>query len=437
MHKISKFVHFIEGSNTIHHSLNFRKFEIDQEIADYLRFILKNRSFYIDTRRIDERILTKLIQWKFVVDKNEDEELISNIVKSIETPKIKSLFLIITRNCNLRCSYCFYGNSNSMSLSKKISMEKNIATKAIDVFSDLFKGDEATITFYGGEPLLNFPVIKLSIKHAKKLYKEGRLGRQLKFLINTNGTLISEEFIELAIRENMEVQVSVDGFKEVHDSCRMTKKGQGSFNKVIHNIQRMINSGVNVVPMITVTENNMNELPSFIEWLCVHIKIKSYSMNILMTKTGNYKSDYPSRAAKAMWLTNEASSNYGVQDNYLVSQIERFSGPEISGYGCGAAGYKITVFPEGGIHTCQAVESSGIAFIGDLFTVKEGNETMQVWKERSRFKNESCLTCPIVGACDYGCAAASFHAYGNIMSKDLNHCQWIKSLFKIYALKNI
>jgi len=408
---------------------------VDKKTANYLKMLIKNQSFCIDMQKINRSVLTKLVQEKMIVNEQEDDRLITSIIKEFEMPEIQSLFLIVTRKCNLRCTYCFYSNNNSLSLSKAISMNENVAIKAIDTFSKLTKSNKATITFYGGEPLLNLPVINSSVKYARKLQEKGKLGEQLKFIVNTNGTLVNEEFIDLALKENIEVQISIDGFKETHDCCRVTRGGQGSFDKVIRNIKKMARLGVNVVPMITVTENNMDELPKFIEWLCVHTKIKTYNMNILMATTGDCRLDYPSRAAKAMWIANNISSKYGVYDNGFVSQVERFSGPKICGSGCGAIGRKITVFPEGEVHTCQALEKARIAFMGDLSTIEEDNEIMQIWRERSRFKNENCLKCPVLGACDYGCAAGSFHFHGSIMTNDPNHCQWIKSLFKMLTSK--
>jgi uncharacterized protein len=434
-YKLSKFAHFIGKENIIRHSLNFKLVKVDQKTADYLKMLIKNQSFHIDTQKIEKDILVRLMQEKMIVNELEDNHLVASIIKGFEMPEIQSLFLIVTRKCNLKCTYCFYNNNNSLSLSEKKSMNKNVAKKAIDTFSKLTKSDKATITFYGGEPLLNLPIISSSIKYARKLQGKGKLGEQLQFIVNTNGTLVNKEFIDLAIKEKIEVQISIDGFKETHDCCRITKSGQGSFDKVIRNIEKMSGVGISVVPMITVTENNMNELPKFVEWLCIHTKIKTYSMNLLMSTTGDCKSDYSGRAAGAMWLANDVSSKYGVHDDGFVSQVEGFSGPKICGSGCGATGHKITVFPEGEVHTCQALEKSKIAFMGNLSTIKEDNEIIQIWRKRSRFKNENCLQCPILGACNNGCAAGSFHSYGNIMNNDPNHCQWIKFLFKMWISK--
>lgn len=365
----------------------------------------------------------------------------ANTFEKLKIPQIQSLFLVITRKCNLNCVYCFYNNIRSQSLfDETISMDEGVAKKAIDTFSELMKNNKVTtdywqsVTFYGGEPLFNLPIINLAIDYIRELQKKGGLGKKVGLVVNTNGTLINEEFIKLALNENIEVQISIDGFKKTHDSCRITKDGKGSFDKVIYNIKKMAKLGVNVVPMITITENNINELPKFVEWLCVNIKIKRYGMNILMATTGNCKLDYPSRAAKAMWLANTMSLQYGVSDIVFVSQIERFSGPDICYAECGATGRKIAVFPKGEVHTCQALEKAKISFMGDLSTIKEDNEVLQVWRSRSKFKNINCLKCPILGSCNNGCAAGAFHFHGDIMANDPNHCQWIKSLFNIWML---
>ncbi|MFA7171522.1 MAG: radical SAM protein [Candidatus Paceibacterota bacterium] len=437
---LSDFAHLIgENTSLIWNSLRFKKIDIDCLTAQYLRSILKDKSRVIDRTKIDENIFFNLVEEKIIVKNGEDETTIRVARKQVGLPQIQSLFLITTRMCNLDCVYCFYNKDNSQSLKNKSeSMSEEIALRAIDVFAELSKDNQISagywqaVTFYGGEPLLNLPVIKAAIDYARLLQKEGKLYNQLEFIVNTNGTLVGKEFMDLAQRENLEVQISLDGFREIHDICRPTKNGQGSFDKALQSIKLMSEMGINVVPMITVTEANMEGLPKFITWLCTETKIKKYIMNLLMSTTGDTMPNYGKRAAEAMWQTHCASSVFGVYDNGFVSQLNKFFGPVISEQGCGANGRKITVFPEGETHTCQSLEKSEISLLGNLASIKNNNTSLKIWRNRSKFNNEKCLKCPMLGACDNGCAAGAFHSSGDIGAIDPNHCQWLKALFAIW-----
>ena len=161
-HKLSIFAHIIERNPlTVWHSLNFKKVIVDSKTAPYLGKVFSSQTKTINTSKIDEKVLSYLKEEGVIIEEEEDEELINEVRKQVGVPQVQSLFLIITRKCNLDCIYCFYNKENSQSLAKRSeSMSKEIAFQAIDTFSELTRENVITseywqaITFYGGEPLL-------------------------------------------------------------------------------------------------------------------------------------------------------------------------------------------------------------------------------------------------------------------------------------------
>lgn len=170
-----------------------------------------------------------------------------SVVKKIQHPsskhlktflerKVHSLTLQLTQNCNFRCRYCIYSEESSVgqrSHSQK-TMSWETAKKAVDFLLERsVDSPKIFIGFYGGEPLLEFSMIKRIIEYASIRF----FGKELKFSITTNGTLINEEMIDYFQEHEVGVMISLDGPKEINDINRVFKDGSGTFDAVIDNIK--------------------------------------------------------------------------------------------------------------------------------------------------------------------------------------------------------
>lgn len=162
-----------------------------------------------------------------------------------DLPTIKSelnsqrclLTLEISQQCNMRCRYCIY--SDKYYYTRKHSpkyMNFDIARKAIDQFlGQSLEAEHSAIGFYGGEPLLNFELIKACVEYVNRVAG----GRGLSYNITTNGTLLNGSRVEFLIENNFSITVSLDGPKEIHDRNRIYKNGRGSYNTVIANLRQI------------------------------------------------------------------------------------------------------------------------------------------------------------------------------------------------------
>ena len=157
---------------------------------------------------------------------------------------LKEFLLEVTTSCNLRCKYCIYSQnypSNREHGYKLISCQQ--AFKAVNLYLDLCEKAKAynpnikpMIGFYGGEPLLNFPVIKAVIN---KIYENEEL-KDVQFTITTNGLLLDEEKINFLVKNNVVVLFSLDGPKSQHNRNRVDISGKGTFDLAMENINRYI-----------------------------------------------------------------------------------------------------------------------------------------------------------------------------------------------------
>lgn len=164
------------------------------------------------------------------------EHPMSDYIEDILDSSIESINLQVTQNCNLRCDYCPYtGNyyTNRTHCNKKMSLE--LALKGIDfLFEHSRDVSNINISFYGGEPLLEFETLKRCILYARKKFRE----QSLSFSITTNGTLLNDEIMDFFVEHNILLTISLDGPKEIHDRFRVFANGKGSFDIVLNNLYR-------------------------------------------------------------------------------------------------------------------------------------------------------------------------------------------------------
>lgn len=150
--------------------------------------------------------------------------------------KVKKITLQLTQNCNFRCKYCVYTEKpNSLQRTHSANrMSWKTAKEAVDfLWSHSVDSPDVNIGLYGGEPLLEFKLIKKIVKYSKKLY----FGKNLSFNITTNGTLLTSEIINFLKMNDVSLMISLDGPKEINDKNRVFKNGLGTYDAVMKNLQ--------------------------------------------------------------------------------------------------------------------------------------------------------------------------------------------------------
>ena len=202
--------------------------------------------------------------WSFSVpSKEEFTELVRGHCQQI--------VLELTEICNLRCEYCIYNEHHPdyRGYSNKC-MSFEIAKKSIDLILNTYEGKEFALTFYGGEPLANFPLLKECIEYAKRTYPNIKLS----YSFTTNLTLLTSEMVEyFKTLEDIDILCSLDGPKEVHDKYRKYINGNGTFDKAIRNfrilqeefydIKKKRNLLINCVMVPPYTKKKLKELYMF------------------------------------------------------------------------------------------------------------------------------------------------------------------------------
>lgn len=146
-------------------------------------------------------------------------------------PRIVSLTLNVVSTCNLKCIYCWNKGGIYGRRQREKRMSEETALRAIDLaLRNSREGDDLLVDFYGGEPLLNFAVLKTAMNHCKRIQNES--ARSFSFKVTTNGTLLDEEILRFFDKMGVSLGISIDGTKKVHNRNRPFPDGTGSWNRI-------------------------------------------------------------------------------------------------------------------------------------------------------------------------------------------------------------
>lgn len=201
------------------------EFEVLQKIEQTGKFSGKN-----DLKRLTDRGLLK----ESIVKKIEHPDSLD--LKYFSEHKINDLILQVTQQCNLRCKYCSYSGLYKNRIHSSERMDFTIAKKAIDLYIKRSReAEKLCLSFYGGEPLLEYPLIQKCVSYILEIKGE----QPIRFVLTTNGTLLTEEKFEFFIKNNFSIMVSLDGEKESHDVNRKFMSGTGSFDTVMENLEKL------------------------------------------------------------------------------------------------------------------------------------------------------------------------------------------------------
>ena len=150
---------------------------------------------------------------------------------------VKALCLHVAHTCNLNCSYCFASQGKYHGDRALMSLE--VGKRALDfLIENSGTRHNLEVDFFGGEPLMNWDMIKELVAYARK--REVETGKKFRFTLTTNGVLVDEDVIEFSNREMSNVVLSLDGRKEIHDAYRVDYAGNGSWEKIVPKFQRFV-----------------------------------------------------------------------------------------------------------------------------------------------------------------------------------------------------
>lgn len=343
----------------------------------------------------------------------------ANSLKEKTSGVVKALCLHIAHTCNLNCSYCFASQGKYQGERGLMSLE--VGKRALDFLIENSKGRRnLEVDFFGGEPLMNFDVVKELVAYARKREKEA--GKNFRFTLTTNGVLIDDDVIDFANREMSNVVLSLDGRKEVHDRFRVDYNGNGSWEKIVPKFQKMVSArgGKNYYMRGTFTHHNPDFVKDIEEML--RLGFTELSMEPVVCAPDDpsalTKEDLPivlEQYEKLAELMQERR-NAGKPFTFYHYMIDLKGGPCIYKRvsGCGSGTEYMAVTPWGDLYPCHQFVGDEKFLLGNVWDGVTNTAIQNEFLACNVYSRPECSTCWAKLYCSGGCAANAYHATGSI-----------------------
>ena len=332
---------------------------------------------------------------------------------------VKALCLHIAHTCNLNCSYCFA--SQGKYHGERAVMSYEVGRQALDfLVANSGTRHNLEVDFFGGEPLMNFQVVKDLVAYARSI--EEAAGKHFRFTLTTNGMLIDDDVIDFANRECSNVVLSLDGRKEIHDRFRVDHAGNGSWEKIVPKFQKLVaaRGGKNYYMRGTFTHAN----PDFLKDIQVMLDLgfTELSMEPVVCAAGDpsalteddlpvVEKQYEELAALMIQRSRE-----GRPFTFYHYMLDLTGGPciykRISG--CGSGTEYMAVTPWGDLYPCHQFVGEEKFRLGDIWHGVENPAVQDEFAACNVYAREECRSCWARLYCSGGCAANAYHATGSV-----------------------
>jgi uncharacterized protein len=348
---------------------------------------------------------------------SDDDTDLSSIER--KEPVIKAMCLHAAHDCNMNCAYCFGDKGAFEGVRCLLSLETG--KKAIDfLINNSGSRRNLEIDFFGGEPLMNFDVVKELVAYGREREKE--FNKNIRFTITTNGILLGDDKIEY-INENMDnVILSIDGRPEVNDRMRKTLNGKGTYDIITENYKNFVSKREGLYYVRgTFTRYNLDFAEDIKHLL--DLGFANVSVEPVVTDS---KYDYALRDEDIDTICTEydrlsdmyiAEAKEGRPFDFFHFNVDLNQGPcvikRVSG--CGAGTEYVAVSPEGDIYPCHQFVGNTAYRLGNLNDEKFENRLYDTFNKAHIYNKKDCTECWAKFYCSGGCHANALNTNGDIM----------------------
>lgn len=354
-----------------------------------------------------EQLFTKDIYENYVIDFKKRKTV------------VKALCLHIAHDCNLACKYCFAEEGEYHGRRALMSFE--VGKKALDfLVANSGNREHLEVDFFGGEPLMNFEVVKQLVEYGRTLEEPNH--KKFRFTLTTNGVLLNDEIIEFLNKEMSNVVLSIDGRKEINDLMRPHRGGQGSYDEIVPKFKQVAESRnqTNYYVRGTFTRNNLDfseDVKHLADLGFEQISVEpvvakpedSYSLRdedipVLMEQYDKLAKD----------LLRRKKEGKGV--NFFHFMIDLKGGPCVAKRlsGCGSGTEYLAVTPWGDLYPCHQFVGNEDFLMGNVDEGITREDIRDEFKTCNVYAKEKCKKCFAKFYCSGGCAANSYNFHHNI-----------------------
>ena len=346
---------------------------------------------------------------------------------NFEAP-IKSMCINISHDCNLRCEYCFAAKGDFGQGRCLMSFET--AKKAIDfIIANSGTRHNLEVDFFGGEPLMNFEVVKQTVEYARSIEKEHN--KNFRFTITTNGLLLDDEKIDYINKEMSNVVLSLDGRKEINDKLRVTPNGKGCYDIIVPKYQKLVSKRGDKDYYVRGTFTTFSE--DFTADV-MHMKSLGFDQISIEPVVSDPQLDYSIKYEDLPRVFNEYEklANLVIETrkngdffNFFHFMIDLNQGPcaikRLRGCGCGNE--YVAVTPQGDIYPCHQFVGHEEYKMGNLNDGTFDNDMKLKFAKANVYSKENCKNCWAKFYCSGGCNANNFQYEGDILKSHKVGCE--------------
>ena len=332
---------------------------------------------------------------------------------------VKALCLHVAHTCNLNCSYCFASQGKYHGDRALMSFE--VGKRAFDfLIENSGTRRNLEVDFFGGEPALNFDVIKKLVEYARSI--EGKYNKNFRFTYTTNGMILTDEMIEFINREMHNVVLSLDGRKEVNDRFRVDYKGEGSYDTIVPNFKKIVESrgGKGYYVRGTFTQHNVDFTNDLFHM--ADLGFTELSMEPVVCSPDDpcalTEEDLPKLFEQYEILAKEMikRKREGRPFTFYHYMLDLKNGPCIYKRitGCGSGTEYMAVTPWGELYPCHQFVGDEKYSLGNIFDGVKNKSVQDEFRGCNSYSREACRNCWAKLYCSGGCAANAYHATGSI-----------------------
>lgn len=333
---------------------------------------------------------------------------------------VKALCLLVAHTCDLNCSYCFA--SQGKFHGKEGIMTIETAKRAIDfLVENSGNRRNLEVDFFGGEPLLNFELCKETVAYARSIEKAHN--KNFRFTLTTNGVKLTDEVIEWANKECYNVVLSLDGRKEVHDRFRVDRAGRGSYDRIVPNFQKFVESRGDKSYYMRGTFSHYNtDFTNDIFHMADDLGFSELSMEPVVTDPSSpsalTEEDLPVLYEQYEILAKDMlrREKDGKPITFYHYMIDLEHGPcvykRVSGCGSGTEYMAVTAW--GDLYPCHQFVNDPEYKLGNIWDGVQHENIRDEFKECNVYSRPECKECWARMYCAGGCAANALHATGDI-----------------------
>lgn len=423
------------GKNILLDVNNSNFYSVEKEYFDVLDYLKSNDSAYDDTilsynEQKVEKILQDLTDFGFILDQNPVYEKIA----IDEYKEVINLVINVSHNCNLRCKYCFAATGSYNG--KRDLMNPEMADKTLEWFLRQAKKSKVlNLNLFGGEPLVNIPLVEYIVKRCKDL--EDEYEKKIYITISTNGTIMNENLLKLIKDYDIGLQISIDGDKEIHDANRPTADNSSSYDLLVNNVKMLLSEVDNagLIPRATIAKG-VTDVTRIVNHMLNDLKFKCVAFTPALgsnKETSYSQEDLDEYFKKYDELVEIFLSKLRKGEEFNIypftTEVDAVSKGIRRIYGCGAGLGFSSVDIKGNIYPCMRFIGNEEYIIGN---VEYGfNNKRQKFFDRTIYNREKCNTCWARHLCGGACVAVQVECGETLESYNPLVCQVAKRMAEL------